>query len=102
MLFSCLLLATAIAMATLWAAISTTRHNLATAADLTALSAAQSLASGTADPCTTAHRIATTHQVRLTSCQATADTVTIQVAKQLTLPAVGSPTLTAQARAGPT
>lgn len=100
-LFTCLILTTAVAMAILWTSISTARHQLAAAADLTALSAAHSLTSGTTDPCTTAHRIATTHQVQLTACQVTADTVTIRVTKQLTLPAIATPTLTTQARAGP-
>ncbi|MEV0287140.1 MULTISPECIES: Rv3654c family TadE-like protein [unclassified Kribbella] len=100
-LFACLILATAVAMAILWTSISTARHQLAAAADLTALSAAHSLTSGTADPCTTAHRIAATHHVNLTACHVTADTVTIRVTKQLTLPALGTPTLTTQAQAGP-
>ena len=42
-LFAAVLLMTALAAATLWSTISTARHKLATAADLTALSAAQSL-----------------------------------------------------------
>jgi Flp pilus assembly protein TadG len=43
-LFAAVLLLTALAAAILWTTISTARHKLATAADLTALSAAQSLA----------------------------------------------------------
>lgn len=42
-LFAAVLLVTALVAATLWSTISTARHKLATAADLTALSAAQSL-----------------------------------------------------------
>jgi Flp pilus assembly protein TadG len=42
-LFAAVLLLTALAAATLWSTISTARHKLATAADLTALSAARSL-----------------------------------------------------------
>jgi Flp pilus assembly protein TadG len=42
-LFAAVLLLTALAAAILWSTISTARHKLATAADLTALSAAQSL-----------------------------------------------------------
>ena len=49
-LFAVVLLMTALAAATLWSTISTARHKLATAADLTALSAAQSLT--TAEPFT--------------------------------------------------
>jgi hypothetical protein len=43
-LFAAVLLLTVLAAAVLWAAISTARHQLAAAADLTALSAAQSVA----------------------------------------------------------
>lgn len=100
-LFTCLILTTAVAVAVLWTSISTARHQLAAAADLTALSAAHALTSGTTDPCTTAHRIATTHHVELTTCQTTANTVTIRVTKHLPLPALGTPTLTTQSQAGP-
>jgi secretion/DNA translocation related TadE-like protein len=95
-----LLLLTALTMVTLWSAISTARHKLDAAADLTALSAAQSLQSGTA-PCPTAHRIAATHHVQLTHCQITGTSVTIQVQTHLTLPAVPHATLTTTAHAGP-
>jgi secretion/DNA translocation related TadE-like protein len=100
-LFACLVVATVVAMATLWAAISTARHNLAAAADLTALSAAQSLVSGAPDPCMTARRTATIYRVELADCRVTADTISIRVTKQLNLAALASPTLSAQARAGP-
>ena len=53
-LFAAVLLLTALAAAILWSTISTARHKLATAADLTALSAAQSLANPAADASTTA------------------------------------------------
>ena len=43
-LFAAVLLLTALTAVTFWSTISTARHKLATAADLTALSAAQSLA----------------------------------------------------------
>ncbi|WP_328525400.1 pilus assembly protein TadG-related protein [Kribbella sp. NBC_00359] len=52
--FAAVLLLTALAAAILWSTISTARHKLATAADLTALSAAQSLANPAADASTTA------------------------------------------------
>ncbi|MFI7060553.1 Rv3654c family TadE-like protein [Kribbella sp. NPDC050124] len=100
-LFTCLTLATTVAMAILWSAISTARHQLAAAADLTALSAAHALPSGATDPCVAARRIAATHEVALADCRTSADSVTIRVTKPLNLPAVGTPTLTAQARAGP-
>ena len=100
-LFMGLLLATAVAMATLWSAISVARHKLAAAADLTALSAAQALASGTPDPCTTAHRIAATHHVDLADCQLTPDSVSVRLTTQLDLAAIARATLSASARAGP-
>ena len=100
-LFMGLLLATAVAMATLWSAISIARHKLAAAADLTALSAAQALASGAPDPCTTARRIAATHHVDLADCQLAPDSVSIRVATQLDLAEIARPTLFASARAGP-
>jgi secretion/DNA translocation related TadE-like protein len=101
-LFMGLLLATALAMATLWSAISIARHKLAAAADLTALSAAQALASGTSDPCTTAHRIAATNRVDLAACQLAPDSVSVRVTTQLNLATIARPTLSATARAGPT
>jgi hypothetical protein len=129
-LFAAVLLLTALAAATLWSTISTTRHKLATAADLTALSAAQSLTQAppatpiaptvraapnvlskpdtlTASaltplptPCVTAARIAALHKARLSDCDVTSTSVTVQVSMQLDLP-LGRPTLTAIARAGP-
>ena len=96
------LLLAAVAMATIWSAVSIARHKLATAADLTALSAAQALQSAAPEPCAAAQRIATTHHVQLTSCQIIGDTVTVQVATRLTLANLARPTLTTTARAGPT
>ncbi|MFI5692085.1 pilus assembly protein TadG-related protein [Kribbella sp. NPDC051586] len=48
-LLAAVLLLTAVAAATIWSSISTARHRLTAAADLTALSAAQSLATTQAD-----------------------------------------------------
>ncbi|MFF0338585.1 pilus assembly protein TadG-related protein [Kribbella sp. NPDC004875] len=63
-LIAATLLLTALAAATLWSAISTARHKLAAAADLTALSAAQSLTTspvpGTAEPQSAAPSAAST------------------------------------------
>jgi secretion/DNA translocation related TadE-like protein len=104
-LLAAVLLITALAAATLWSAISTARHKLTTAADLTALSAARSLAppAGFAapdTPCETATRIAILNEVRLANCDATTDAVTVRVSLELDLP-LGRPTLSATARAGP-
>jgi secretion/DNA translocation related TadE-like protein len=97
-----LLLLLAVAMATIWSAISVGRHKLAAAADLTALSAAQAIQSPATDPCAVAQRIATIHHVQLADCQITGDTVSVQVATRLTLANLAHPTLTTTARAGPT
>lgn len=101
-LFVSVLLLPALALAVLWSAASVARHKLAAAADLAALSAAQTLQSGTPDPCPTADRIATAHDVQLTNCQVIAETVTIQVATHLNLHPLLIPPLTTTARAGPT
>lgn len=110
-LFAAVLLVTAFTAAILWSAISTARHKLAAAADLTALSAAQLIGSngqvehhqqpaGNATPCTTAARIAVLNKVQLTACVVASDAVTVEVSRQLDL-RVTRPTLTAAARAGP-
>lgn len=115
-LFAAVLLLTALAAAILWSTISTARHKLATAADLTALSAAQSLTTppttpdaGTTPPgttapdataCAIAARVAALHEVDLTACKPTPTSVTVEVALELDLP-FAQPTLTTTARAGP-
>jgi secretion/DNA translocation related TadE-like protein len=113
-LFAAVLLFTALVAATLWSAVSTARHRLTAAADLTALSAAQSLtASQYVDPdephaaitppktpCETAARTAALNKVRLTACQVTSTAVTVQVSLQLNL-RFTQPTMTSIARAGP-
>ncbi|MFK4083910.1 Rv3654c family TadE-like protein [Kribbella sp. NPDC020789] len=99
MLTACLLVATALATAVLWAAISTARHKLGAAADMTALSAAYAL---TTTPCVAAARAAAANNAELTTCTATADDVTVQVSVPLDLPFLPTQTLTTSARAGPT
>ena len=125
-LFAAVLLMTALAAAVLWSTISTARHKLATAADLTALSAAQSLTSSQTaidieadpatysalrpqaapvtgpvlDPCATAARVAALHKVHLAACDLTSTSVTVRVALELDL-RITHPTLAATSRAGP-
>jgi Flp pilus assembly protein TadG len=128
-LFAAVLLFTALTTAILWSAISTARHKLAAAADLTALSAAHSLSTeqagsaeqagsiaqpfesdgqfgrpepppGNATPCATAARTAVLNKVELTACVVASDAVTVEVSLQLDL-RLTRPTLTAAARAGP-
>jgi secretion/DNA translocation related TadE-like protein len=85
----------------LWAVVSVGHHRVDAAADLVALSAAQALQSGTGDPCGAAQRIAVDHQVELARCQVSGETVSIEVAVELRLGALGSPKMTSEARAGP-
>ena len=118
-LFAAVLLFTALTAAILWSAISTARHKLTAAADLTALSAAQSLSIQPDDatgepssaeqssvttppttPCATAARTAALNKVELTACVVSSDAVTVEVSLQLDL-RVTHPTLSAAARAGP-
>ena len=89
-------------IATLWSAISLAGHRAAAAADLTALSAAHAIQSGSPDPCAVARDIATTNRATLTTCTLTPDTATIKVAVPLNLGVLGTPTLTSTSRAGPT
>lgn len=88
--------------AVLWAVVSTGRHRAATAADLSALSAAQALQAGDPQPCRTASRIAATHQAEITRCEVTAETVTVTAAVHLNLATLGKPSIESTARAGPT
>jgi secretion/DNA translocation related TadE-like protein len=86
----------------LWATVSVAAHRVAAAADLTALSAAQAVQSGDADPCNSARRIATKLQVTLKTCAIDGETAAVEVALPVRLGSLGSPTLTSKARAGPT
>ncbi|GAB2630130.1 hypothetical protein GCM10009743_00590 [Kribbella swartbergensis] len=100
-LFVGLVLATALAAATLWSAVSVARHKLTAAADLAALSAAHSLNSDPTTACATAARIAALHDATLTTCKVTSDAVTVQLSTQLHLANLAHPTLTTTSRAGP-
>jgi secretion/DNA translocation related TadE-like protein len=86
----------------LWATVSVAAHRVAAAADLTALSAAQAVQSGDADPCSSAQRIATKLRVTLKTCAIDGETAAVEVALPVRLGSLGSPTLTSEARAGPT
>jgi secretion/DNA translocation related TadE-like protein len=101
-LWTAMLLFAAGTIATLWSAISLATHRAASAADLTALSAAQAVQSGSPDPCAVARDIAITNQATLTTCTLTADTATIKVSVALDLGVLGTPALTSTSRAGPT
>ncbi|ONI67307.1 hypothetical protein BWI15_29650 [Kribbella sp. ALI-6-A] len=101
-LWTALLLLAAGTLATFWSAISLATHRANAAADLTALSTAQAIQSGSPDPCAVGRRVATANQASLTTCTLTLDTATIKVAVHLDLGVLGAPTLTTTARAGPT
>ncbi|MEV6287283.1 Rv3654c family TadE-like protein [Kribbella sp. NPDC051770] len=89
-------------MATLWSAVSLATHRAKAAADLTALSTAQALQSGSPDPCALARDIATSNEATLITCTLTPETATIEVAVPLNLGVLGTPTITTTSRAGPT
>jgi secretion/DNA translocation related TadE-like protein len=85
----------------LWAAVSLGSHRVAAAADLAALSAAQAVQSGEGQPCVSAGRIALDQHVELRSCMVEGEIVLVEVATPLRLGVLGSPLLSAEARAGP-
>lgn len=89
-------------VAVFWASVSVGRHRAASTADLAALSAAQALQTGTADACQTANQIAAAQQAELHACHHAGETVAVVVAVRLHLGVLGTPMLTAEARAGPT
>ncbi|MDX2974692.1 flp pilus-assembly TadE/G-like family protein, partial [Kribbella solani] len=127
--FAAVLLMAAVGAAMLWSSISTARHKVAAAADLTALSAAQSLVTDQptaapvvneqvvdrvegaesegsemgdvgGKPCEVAVRVAGLNGVRVIGCVVDAGAVTVRVSVQVELP-VGTVSLDASARAGP-
>jgi secretion/DNA translocation related TadE-like protein len=100
-LWIAMVLLTAGVMAVLWAAISLGTHRSAAAADLVALSTAQALQVGEADPCRTAQRIAAAQRVDLRTCALEGETVKVEVGIVLRLGVLGSPSINSPARAGP-
>lgn len=101
-LFTAILLFAAGTIATFWSVISLVNHRTTAAADLTALSTAQAIQAGAPDPCAVARDIATTNQTTLETCTLSSDIATIQVAIELDLGVLGSPSLSSTSRAGPT
>lgn len=82
--------------------ISVARSRAATAADLSALSAANALWEG-GDPCAVAAEVAEGHDATLRSCETGGDTgedVTVQVGLDVGMPFL--PEMVQSARAGPT
>jgi secretion/DNA translocation related TadE-like protein len=87
--------------AALWAVVSVGNHRAAAAADLAALSAAEAARAGTGDPCTSAQRIAVEQEVMVQLCRVDGEEVFVVVGVPLRLGSLGSPVVTAEARAGP-
>ena len=85
----------------LWAVVSAGNHRVVAAADLAALSAAQAVQSGTGDPCASAQRIAAEQQVEVQVCRVEGEVVSVVMGVSLRLGALGSPVVSAEARAGP-
>jgi secretion/DNA translocation related TadE-like protein len=83
--------------------VATVAHRRAeSAADLTAISAAQGLADLSGQPCAAAAEVATANGVRLEHCVVEGTTVTVVVALTLHLPSMlgGSRMVTATSKAG--
>jgi secretion/DNA translocation related TadE-like protein len=88
-------------LATLAAVIVAAQHHLDGAADLAALSAAQTGRSGDGDACSAAARIAQRNEVKLVSCQRDGSDVVVTVSDAVALPWNVAGEMTATARAGP-
>jgi secretion/DNA translocation related TadE-like protein len=89
------------AIALLVTLVAAAQHQVESAADLAAVSAATHVADGEPAVCAAATRVATSMHARITSCHLDGLDVTIAVASTVRIPA-RSVVLTASARAGPT
>jgi secretion/DNA translocation related TadE-like protein len=87
-------------LAMLAAAIAAAQHHLDGAADLAALSAAQSAQSGR-DGCAVAARIAQSNDVTVRQCRHDGTDIVVTVVDSVDLPLDVDGTITATARAGP-
>jgi secretion/DNA translocation related TadE-like protein len=87
-------------IAVLAAVIAAAQHHLDGAADLAAVSAAQSLQSGQ-DPCAAATRVARSNGVSLRECRRDGLDVVVTVVDTIALPLDVDGGITATARAGP-
>lgn len=80
--------------------VAAAQHQVESAADLAAASAATHVGDGEPAACATAARVASSMHARVTSCRIDGLDVTIDVASTVRIPA-GSVVLRASARAGP-
>ncbi|ADB29681.1 hypothetical protein Kfla_0560 [Kribbella flavida DSM 17836] len=100
-LFTALFLLAVGALATVWSTISLAHHRASAAADLAALSAAQAIQSGIPNPCAAATRAAATQQATISRCAQQGEAVSVAASVTLRLGALGTPTITTYAHAGP-
>ncbi|WP_313047540.1 Rv3654c family TadE-like protein [Nonomuraea jabiensis] len=95
-----LLMAVATAFATL-GAVRVARHRVHSAADLSALAAAKLAIMDPETACARAATLASQNGVTLTQCKITDEIADVWTSLSISLPMVGSRTLTARSRAGP-
>jgi len=88
------------AVGLLMALVAAAQHQVESAADLAAVSAATHVGDGQGPACAAARRVASTMHARVTSCRVNGFDVTVDVASTVETP-VRSVVLTASARAGP-
>ncbi|GAA3662072.1 flp pilus-assembly TadE/G-like family protein [Nonomuraea antimicrobica] len=95
-----LLMAVATTLATV-GSVRVARHRVNNAADLSALAAAKLALIAPDRACEKAAALATENGVELTECKITGDVADIRTALPLSLPLLGTRTLTGRSRAGP-
>ena len=95
-----LLLAVATAFAMV-GSVRVARHRVNTAADLSALAAAQWAVIDPKAACVRAGKLATRNGAELTDCKLTNDIADVWTSLTISLPLLGPRTLTGRARAGP-
>ncbi|TMR15281.1 helicase [Nonomuraea zeae] len=95
-----LLMAVATALATVGAA-RVARHRVSNAADLSALAAARLALIDPEAACQKAAALATSNGVQLAECEITNEIADVRTSLSISLPVVGTRTLTGRSRAGP-
>jgi secretion/DNA translocation related TadE-like protein len=95
-----LLMAVATAFATV-GAVRVARHRVTTAADLSALAAARLALFDPQRACATAAALATQNGVDLTRCEINDEVADVWTSLRISLPIVGTRTVTGRSRAGP-
>ncbi|WP_160150302.1 Rv3654c family TadE-like protein [Nonomuraea solani] len=98
--FMSLLMALATTVATV-GSVRIARHRVNSAADLSALAAARSAVIDPEAACAKAGKLAARNGVELTECKITNDIADVWMALSISLPLLGSRTITGRSRAGP-